>query len=376
MKRGNQSWSPTFREEFRKRKGYDPVPWLVTLGPTEASADPIKNGKFSPQQQEVRLVGDAEQTARFDWDYKDVIAQLFQECNFAQGAQMIHAAGLKMQFEPYDGPFSTIAGSTVPDLPMGEFWKGSTGKHLSQHRGVGMGVRTYNRGSGVVHRTASTVRIHGRSGELGRSLRAEPLPRGWVAWSCHDWVLEPFGDQFKPGMTMGQWGTHFGRNQTWYEPGKAFYAFLGRCQTLLQRGEGVSDFLAVEVGMDRGDAVDTATFLKDVQVENGRITLPSGRHYAFLAMPTVRGMAAGKMLPQVAEKLKSLIAAGAQVFCAKPDSWPSLQGGPAADATVKQIADEVWGAGSLPPEGHAYGQGWISTNLESLRKRAVPVPDF
>jgi hypothetical protein len=192
----------------------------------------------------------------------------------------------------------------------------------------------------------------------------------------HQWVLQPFGDQFKPGMTMGQWGTHFGRNQTWYEPGKAFYAFLGRCQTLLQRGEGVSDFLAVNVGLDRGDAVDIPTFLKDVQVENGQITLPSGRHYAFLAMPTVRGMNAGKMLPQVAEKLKSLIAAGAQVFCPKPDSSPSLQGGPAADATVKQIADEVWGAGSLPPEGHAYGKGWISTNLEMLRKRTVPIPDF
>ena len=104
--------------------------------------------------------------------------------------------------------------------------------------------------------------------------------------------------------------------------------------------------------------------------------MPSGRHYAFLAKPTVRGVAAGKMLPQVAEKLRSLIAAGAQVFSTKPESSPSLQGGPAADATVKQVADEVWGAGSLPPEGRAYGKGWISTNLEMLRKRAVPVPDF
>ena len=50
----------------------------------------LKNGQVPPKLQAVRLVGDAEQTARFEWDYKDVIAQLFQECNFAQGSQMMH----------------------------------------------------------------------------------------------------------------------------------------------------------------------------------------------------------------------------------------------------------------------------------------------
>lgn len=373
---GDQSWSPSFREEFKKRKGYDPVPWLVMLGPTEASAQLPKSGQFPPELQQARVVGDAEQTARFNWDYKDVIAQLFQECNFAQGSQMLHAAGLQMQLEPYDGPFSTIAGSTVADLPMGEFWK-AHGTGSIQPSIVGS---AWASGHAVVGAESFTARPEvSEFTEDPASLKITAggaFASGVSRMVLHHWVLQPFGDQFKPGMTMGWWGTHFGRNQTWYEPGKAFYAFLGRCQTMLQRGEGVSDFLAVDSGMDRGDAVDIPTFLKDVQVKNGQITLPSGRHYAFLAIPMVKGIAAGKMLPQVAEKMKSLIAAGAQVFCPKPESSPSLQGGPAADATVKQIADEVWGAGSLPPEGHAYGKGWISTNLETLRKRAVPIPDF
>lgn len=29
---GSQSWTPRFREEFISRKGYDPVPWLLSLG--------------------------------------------------------------------------------------------------------------------------------------------------------------------------------------------------------------------------------------------------------------------------------------------------------------------------------------------------------
>jgi hypothetical protein len=41
-------------------------------------------------------------------------------------------------------------------------------------------------------------------------------------------------------MGMGWWGTHFGRNQTWIKPGKAYFTYLSRCQMLLQQGEYVS----------------------------------------------------------------------------------------------------------------------------------------
>jgi len=41
---GDQNWTSLFRDEFKRRKGYDPLPWLVTLRGNN--------------------VGDAEQTAR------------------------------------------------------------------------------------------------------------------------------------------------------------------------------------------------------------------------------------------------------------------------------------------------------------------------
>ncbi len=36
---------------------------------------------------------------------------------------------------------------------------------------------------------------------------------------------------------MGRWGTHFDHTQTWWEPGKAWIAYLTRCQALLQWGK-------------------------------------------------------------------------------------------------------------------------------------------
>ena len=52
----------------------------------------------------------------------------------------------------------------------------------------------------------------------------------------HRFTHEPWNDHYKPGLVMGQWGTHFDRTQTWWEPGKAWVQYMQRCQALLQWG--------------------------------------------------------------------------------------------------------------------------------------------
>jgi hypothetical protein len=58
--------------------------------------------------------------------------------------------------------------------------------------------------------------------------------------NVHHFVQQAFGPEYKPGIAMGQWGVHFGRYQTWWEPGKAWFKYLWRCQTMLQAGEFVA----------------------------------------------------------------------------------------------------------------------------------------
>jgi hypothetical protein len=114
---GGQNWTPGFREEFIKRKGYDPVPWLVSFSPA------VTGGK---QGKDRRIVGSKDQTARFDWDYRDVINQLFFENGWNIGKKMLNDAKLDLQFEPYTGPFSTPQGAALADIPMAEFWTSGT----------------------------------------------------------------------------------------------------------------------------------------------------------------------------------------------------------------------------------------------------------
>jgi hypothetical protein len=56
----------------------------------------------------------------------------------------------------------------------------------------------------------------------------------------HRFVQQPWSDKYKPGNTMGQWGTHFDRTQTWWKPGKAMVEYWSRCQALLQWGHFVN----------------------------------------------------------------------------------------------------------------------------------------
>ena len=81
---GDQTWTPRFREEFQQRKGYDPLPWLVTLGP------PITGDSKKPR---ARVLDSESDTARFEWDYRDVSTALFNDYGWKPAAEMIRATG-------------------------------------------------------------------------------------------------------------------------------------------------------------------------------------------------------------------------------------------------------------------------------------------
>jgi len=315
---GNLNWTEGFREEFFKRRGYDPLLWLPTLNQV--------------------VVGDADLSTRFAWDYKTTVSELFIQNNFRQGKALMNTLGVQMYLEPYSGPFNTLEAAAVPDMTMGEFWTpggGGIGRHL------------------VGPAQAAGIRVIG-----AEAFTSKPMTSDWSetpaklkvagdgTWASgvnqlflHHWVHQPFGDHIQPGLGMGWWGTHFGRNQTWYEPGKAWLAYLGRSQALLQRGEAVSDYLMLDEtsGADnRTDIIAAADLVAGASVKDGRIVLPSGRTYAFIMLPK-----SPLMLPATARKLKALAEAGAVLAGPPPERSPSLQNYPQADAEVAAIGKSI-----------------------------------
>lgn len=330
---GGQNWTPNFREEFIKRKGYDPIPWLASFSHT------VGTETNSPDR---RIINTAEQTARFDWDYRDVIEQLFYEHGWTIGKQKLAAANLDLQMEPYGGPFNTPQNVVLADLPMAEFWTAGVG-------GISPQVPAAARAAGkrVVGAEAFTgrpeVSQYTEDPAFLKSTADKVFTQGINRMILHHWVHQPFDDKYQPGMGMGWWGTHFGRHQTWFEPGKAFFQYLGRCQALLQAGEEVAEYLCVDKLVGHADLISMADFLTmSITIKNKKIVLPTGRTYSFIVFSD------SLMLPETVQKIRSLLEQGATVVAPKPTHSPSLKNYPACDQTIAQWAKEIWDGKAYP----------------------------
>jgi hypothetical protein len=127
--------------------------------------------------------------------------------------------------------------------------------------------------------------------------------------------------------------------------------------------------MATGLGANRADTVSSRDLLEGASVKNGRITLPSGRSYAFLQLPN-----STQMTPAVAQKLKSLVSAGALVAGPKPLSSPSLQNFPGADAEVAAIGREVWGDNAASE--NTFGKGRVFAKTEQALDACKLGPDF
>jgi hypothetical protein len=219
---GTPSWTPLMPQEFAQRRGYD----LKAFLPTFAG----------------RVVGSDAETQKFRGDFNRTIADLYRDILFATMSRMLGEVNLRFTCEPYGGPFDTGEVSPYVHRVMTEFWSGGG------FGGAPMGG-IFNAGEGKRHNILEAEAFTGFPGNSQWNETPEwlkPVGDGAFCAGINRFVLhtnphQPWGDHVRPGMTMGQWGTHFGRTQTWWEPGKAWLAYLGRCQALLQWGAPVAE---------------------------------------------------------------------------------------------------------------------------------------
>ena len=330
---GELNWTAGFREKFIKINGYDPIKWLPVL--------------------DKRKITDSLTSTRFQYDMKSFVSNLFITNFFEQARTMINQSGMQMLLEPYSGPFDTPTAASTPDLPMGEFWTNSTS-------GISRAVTGAAQAQGI-----QVVGAEAFTGRPDYSKYTEDpafLKTPGDAAFCsgvnklflHTWTLQPLNDNFKPGFSTGWWGTHFGRNQIWFEPGKAYIAYLNRCQAVLQHGWAVSNYCSYETATGNGDVI-TSRLLANLTVKNHILFLPNGRQYYFMILPNSTAM-----LPEVAQKIKDLVWAGATILAPRPLTSPSLVGYPNCDSVVKSIGNELYAdCNGIEIKEHSYGKGKV-----------------
>lgn len=322
---GSQNWTPEFRGEFQKRRGYDILPFLPTLV--------------------GRVVDSPEITERFLWDFRRTIADLFAENYSGVFAELAHENGMLYSVEPYGiCPTDNLQYGSYADIPMTEFWPGGGdgGKlapsigHLHARKFIGAESFTATPEQGKWLKDPFSLKAAGDSAWCN----------GINRFIFHCYAHQPWTQPTRyPGMTMGQWGTHFGRTTTWWEQSRAWMQYIARSQYLLQEGLFVAD-VCFFVGDDAPNGLTSgplppgydfdgcsATDLKLMSVKNGRIVLPDGMSYRMLALPPDP-----TMTPATLRRIKELADAGALVVGRKPSRSPGLADYPKCDEEVRELA--------------------------------------
>ncbi len=271
---------------------------------------------------------------RFLWDVRRTIADLFAENYFGHFAELCRQHGLMNAVEPYTGPFESLQSGAPADVVMGEFWSGSQG-HPSVKLAASIAHIYGKTIVGAESFTASPE--HGRWQNYPYALKALGdlmFCQGLNRYIFHRYAMQPWTNRW-PGMTMGQWGFHFERTETWWNQGKPWIDYITHCEFLLQQGRAVADAAyftgesapvemrvgnpALPAGYDY-DAIDADVLLHGATVKNGRITLASGANYAVLILPPDDI----NMTPQMLECIRKLVRAGATVVGPRPQHSPSL----------------------------------------------------
>jgi hypothetical protein len=365
---GSQNWSPNFREEFMKRRGYDPEPLL-----------PVYTGLA------IRSI---ELSERFLWDVRQTSNELIVENHAKRFKDLGKRNNFRLSIEPYDmNPAADLDLGGVADVPMCEFWSDGFG-YNSSFSCIEATSLAHTSGLPVVAAEAFTA----ESSEAWKKYPGNMKDQGDWAFCMginriiyHTFAHKPFPDKYRPGMTMGPYGVHWDRGQTWWPMAEAYHKYIARCQFVLSQGKAVSDILyltpegAPQVFLPPVSAVDgkvnlpdkkgysfdgcSPTFLmKNATVKDGNLVLNGGASYKILVLPQIE-----TMTPQLLEKLLTLVQSGATIVGNPPVKSPSLYKFPWCDDEVKRLSGLIWGSNEMPGEltlrTNGKGKIWCGGNL-------------
>jgi hypothetical protein len=323
---GAQNWTDDMVAQFRARRGYDPVPWMPVLA--------------------GRLVGSAEDSDRFLWDFRKTIADLVSDEHYGQVQASLKERGMGHYGESHEGGRALIADGMevkkLDDVPMSAMWTQSLGVNKEQY-----GYNADDRES------ASVAHIYGQNLAAAESMTASASPWGWSPatlkptadseflnginrFMIHESTHQPLVGR-APGLTLGPYGQWFNRNETWAEEAGPWMDYIARSSFLLQQGHFGADLVyfygedsnltaifgskAPDIPAGYGfDYINADGLIHELKAEGDRITTASGMSYRVLGLdPYSRRMS----LP-VLRAIERLVEEGAVVAGPKPTDDPSL----------------------------------------------------
>jgi hypothetical protein len=375
---GGTNWTDGFREEFKRRRGYDPLPYL-----------PVVAG---------RILGSRETSDQFLFDLRRTVADLIAQNYYDRFEDHARKLGLGTHPEaggPHGAPMDALENFRSTSFPQTEFWVVS-GEH-----------RVTDDQRFFVKEASSAAHIYGKpfaaaegptsmnpaawSESLGSDVQPtfdQALTEGLNRLFWHEFTSSP-AQYGLPGQEYFA-GTHLNPNVTWWSQAGPLLLALNRAQFLMQQGRSVSDLLYfygdqvpgfVRVKSDDPahvlpgydyDVVNEDALLHRMQFDRSDLHTPEGVHYRALELPASRHISLAAL-----RWVRQFVLQGGTVIGLKPVGSLGMTNSQ-EQAEFARIASEMWaGCDGGSAETRA-GKGEIecTANARGALAAMGVAPDF
>lgn len=373
---GKIGWTKLFAQEFKKRRGYDLIPYL-----------PIIAGE---------KMADAGTRQGVQRDYALTISDLIADYHYAYLNKLAHDNGLTLYCEaagPNYDQADLLKTSSRVDMAMAEFWM------PSEHRPTMDSRFLLRNAANANHIYGHAVTLCESFTSLGQEWEESPFNMKPVADQAfcdglNQLCIHNFGQSpsltAKPGYVYCA-GTQYNPGVTWWDESPAFNTYLGRCSFMLQQGKFVADALfyhgdnvghgeqrktippTLGEGYDH-DNCNSEALLTRTAVHDGRIVLPDGMSYRVLVLPKSQPMPLADL-----KEVAALVKAGATIVGPPPTGVAGMILHSHDQKQFDNLVTLLWGGtdGTNITQkqvgaGHVF---WGPTVRQLLQQEGMP-PDF
>jgi hypothetical protein len=337
---GAQNWTDRIAERFAELRGYDPTPWLPALA--------------------GYVVGGAEASDRFLYDYRRTITELFATEYYGTLAAEAHARGMSYYAEALEDGRpqlgDDLAMRSHADVPMGAMWTfdaeaGPRPTYVADLKGAASVAHVHGKRWTGAEAFTSFDRPWASSPRSLKHVADLQLALGVTRFCIHTSPHQPLAAP-PPGIALAPFlGQAFTANETWAGMARPWIDYLARASAVLSAGEPAVD-IAVFVGEEApvtglfDAAFDTSVpegFDFDYVGVDGLATLrvdgdglaSAGARYRLLFL----GGSSRRLTVATLRRLAALLDAGATLVGVAPGSSPSLGDDREEFARLR---DEIW----------------------------------
>jgi hypothetical protein len=370
---GAANWTPRLIEQFKRLRGYDPMPWLPALSGI--------------------LIGSREASDKFLFDFRRTLADLISSEYYGTVARVAHENHLLVYGEALESNRPSLGDDMAmrshTDFPMAAMWAfdrkaGPQATYLADIKGAASVAHIY--GQNIVaaeSMTASMAPWAFAPAELKHIVDLE-FALGVNRPVVHTSVHVPRDDKL-PGLSLGGIGQFFNRNDSWAELAKPWVDYLSRNALMLQQGRNVADvayFYGEEAPLTglyggqpvkdapHGHAYDFVNYdalVGRLRNDGGDVVAPSGARYKVIYL----GGSSRLMTLAALRRIAVLAEGGATIVGIQPTGSPSLADDPSAYAA---LVAKLWPGGASTAVGK--GRVIASADIDGALNLLGIAPDF